>query len=156
MKRSILPILFVVLLISSTVTQNDIYKKDIIKIINKNVGHAGEFKEGVITNEAIEMDIYIKDFSVDNAKKVCGYYKNFYSEKAKKLKDRLTLEINVWSKKISASDIIKTPDLNVSPAAHKEFFKSAKWKQYLKLEQDYYHGGTIYNYANGAYNEDIY
>jgi hypothetical protein len=134
--------------------QNDIYKKDVIKI--KKSGHSGEVKEGQIMNEQIEMDIYVKDFSIDKAKIVCSYYKKFYSEKAKKLNNRLTIEINVWNKKLTASDIIKTPDFYEPAANQKQFYKSTKWKQYLKLEDQYLHGGIIYNYANGVYKEDIY
>lgn len=150
-------LIFILILVSqSSIAQKNIYEKDIIRIKNKNVGHAGEFKQGVITNEGVEMDIYVKDFSVDNARKVYGYYKKFYLEKAKKLNNRLTIEINFWSKKLSASDIIDGPDFNEPATNQKQFFKSAKWKQYLKLEEKYLHGGIIYNYANGASNEDIY
>lgn len=143
--KSLIILLFI-FSISVGYAQKNIYEKDIIKIEKGKPG----------TNEQLEINVYVKDFNIDNAKKVCAYLKNYYADKAKKLNNKLTIEINVWSKKLAASDIINGPDFYEPAASQKQFYKSAKWKQYLKLEEKYYHGGTIYNYANGVYNEDIY
>lgn len=123
--------LFIITFSISAFAQKDIYKKDIIKI--KKSGHAGEYKEGHIMNEQIEMDIYVKDFSIDNAKKVCAFYKKFYLERAKKLNSRLTIDVNVWNKKILSTQIDNTA-----------------------LQNKYYHGGITYNYYNKYYFEDIF
>ena len=139
----LLSIIFQLILVGQTNnTKKDIYKNDIIKIS----------KSKLSTNEQIEMDIYVKDFSIDKVKKVCEFYKQFYIDEAKKLNNKLTITISVWSKKLSANDIINNP-----PATNqKQFFQSAKWKKYLELEDKYLHGGIIYNYNNGVYKEDIY
>lgn len=136
MKRSkiILTVLlwFLITLSSvSTFAQTDIYKKDVIRIkIDK---HSGKMEGSRVLNDQIEIDIFIKDFSIEKAKNICSFYKNFYSGKAKKINNRLTIDISVWSKKILPSQI-----------------------ENIALQNKYFHGGVTYNYYNNYYFEDIY
>lgn len=123
---------FSILLIAvSTFAQTDIYKKDIISF---NLEEQAGKKEGNrILNDQLEINVFVKDFSIEKAKKICSFYKEFYKDRAKKKGNRLTIYIDVWSKKISPSQID-----NVS------------------IQNKYYHGGINYNYYNEYYFEDIY
>jgi hypothetical protein len=115
----------------STFAQTDIYKKDIIRYNLKE--QAGKKEGNRILNDQLEIDVFVKDFSIEKAKKVCAYYKDFYKEKAKKKGNRLTIYIEVWSKKILPSQIDN-----------------------VNIQNKYYHGGINYNYYNENYFEDIY
>jgi len=131
-------ILIIILLFASIgYSQKDYYAKDVIKIVRSAGG----------TNRQIELDVFVKDYSMARAKTICAYYKNFYLTEARKLNFRLYISINLWSKKLSPGDILSSSDSHAS---------AAKKKQYLILEKKYYHGGINYNYANDYYFEDIY
>jgi len=132
LKLRLIAFCFTIILITvSTFAQTDIYKKDIIKFNLKE--QAGKKEGNRILNDQLEIDVFVKDFSIANAKKVCSFYKNFYKEKAKGKSNRLTIYIEVWSKKILPSQIDN-----------------------INLQNKYYHGGINYNYYNEYYFEDIY
>lgn len=122
---------FSMLIAFSTFAQTDIYKKDIIRYNLKE--QAGKKEGSRVLNDQLEIDVFVKDFSIEKAKKVCAYYKDFYTEKAKKKGNRLTIYIEVWSKKILPSQIDN-----------------------VNIQNKYYHGGINYNYYNDNYFEDIY
>ena len=134
MKLFILTILLLPLTILTGVTalaQTDIYKKDIISIKIKE--QAGKMEDTSVTNDELEIDVFVRNFSIEKAKKVCAFYKSFYMEKAKKLNNRLTIKISVWSKKLLPGELDNITLLN-----------------------KYYHGGINYNYYNNNYFEEIY
>ena len=110
---------------------NDIYKENIIRM-NKTV-QAGKTEGNRVLNDQLEIDIFVQDYTIDKGGEVCAYYKNYYGKDADNVNNRLTISINLWSKKILSSEIDN-----------------------IKLQDRFFHGGMTYNYYNGEYFEDIY
>jgi len=133
LKLRLIILLFFLLALTSVqiFAQTDIYKKDVIRFSLKE--QAGKMEGSRVLNDQLDIDVFVKDFSIDKAKKVCSFYKDFYTERAKKRGNRFTIYVSVWSKKILSSQIDN-----------------------ISLQDKYYHGGINYNYYNGKYFEDIY
>ena len=128
MKLSLI-ITFLFSIVTTTIitAQNQNPYVDAVIIISKKPAKSSSF------NDQLNVDVYLKNYTVDKGKKACAFYKEFYKKLAQDSNNRLTIYINLWSKKVGRDQINNNA-----------------------LQDKYYKGGINYNYANGKYFEDIY
>lgn len=115
----------------TNVPKEDIYKENQINYTRKY--QAGKKEGNRVLNDQIELDVYVSDFNIQKGNKVCDFYNEYFKTLANELDGHLTIDINVWSEKVS-KDKLEDPG----------------------YQDKYYKGGLMRNYFNDVKEQNVY
>lgn len=114
--------IFVSIIGCNSIPKEDKYKEYQIRYSYQN--KAGQKEGNRELNDQIYLDLYVPDYTKENAEEICDFYDRYFKTNAKEVNNRLTINVDIWSSGIGRNEL-EEPKL-----------------------QKYYRGGFIHNYKN--------